>query len=81
MTPILQGTVSFTSYQKAERYADEWAGDNGGYAIVVEVFDDDEEPTGELLVMDHTTAEAYLYWHEFSQAIYHADARQAEDTE
>lgn len=52
----LIGQMSFgKDYATAERFADEWAGDNHERAAVVENLED-----GFLLVMDYGAAESYL---------------------
>lgn len=57
-------------YSDAEKYADQWAGDNCGYAVVIEDFENDR-----LRVMDEGEAEGFMAeWD--SRVIYRADHRE-----
>ena len=60
----LIGERSFgTDYAAAERFADEWAGDNSGRAAVVEDFGlgmEGDPDAGSFLVMGYAAAEAYV---------------------
>lgn len=55
----LTGIVTYPNteqgYIDAERFADEWAGDNSGYAVIVEDYEYDK-----LRVMDESMAEGFL---------------------
>lgn len=70
----LTGQFSFPDtedgYSRAEKYADLWAGDNCGYSVVIEDYENDQ-----LHVMDIADAEGFMAeWD--SQVIYRADHRE-----
>jgi len=70
----LTGQKSFPDtehgYYDAERFADGWAGDNSGYAVVIEDYENQR-----IHVMDHSEAEGFMAeWD--SQVIYRADHRE-----
>jgi hypothetical protein len=56
-------------YRNAEKFADQWAGDNSGYAVVVEDLDNDK-----LHVMDEGDSRGFMAEWE-SHIIYYADHR------
>lgn len=69
----LEGQETWTDteqgYLNAERFADEWAGDNCGYAVIVQDYENVQ-----LHVMDVAGADGFLAeWD--SRIIYHADHR------
>lgn len=69
----LQGVVTYPNSEQdfydAERFADQWAGDNCGYAVVVEDYENDQ-----IHVMDQEDAEGFMSeWD--SRVIYRADHR------
>jgi hypothetical protein len=67
---MFEGTAG--GYAEAERFADEWAGDNCAYAAVVE----DHDMNDRLAVMDGLTAEAWQASDEINaDIIYRADHR------
>lgn len=75
MATKLEGMRTFgnseAQYFEAERFADQWAGDNEGYAVVIEDYENDQ-----IHVMDHSLAEGFMAeWD--SRVIYRADHRPA----
>ena len=66
-----------TDYAAAEKFCDEWAGDTGEHAAVVEDFGRGpaDPDAGEFAVMDAAAAEAYVKNHD-AEIQYDADCTQ-----
>lgn len=70
LTGLLSYANTEQGYREAEKFADEWAGDNCGYSVVIEDFENDR-----LHVMDIADAEGFMAeWD--SRVIYRADHRE-----